>query len=134
MTTMTTTLKAGNTISANGCTMVIKGSRYVMEGPTGKHSLDVDSTCGRRLAAHWLGFAGPVSTDVKPLVKKPRALRTYAVKIQYADFVAGYSMEECDAGIVAGYDRNEAMRKARDLGRDLVGPHGPGYRLSVKLA
>jgi len=127
-------LKAGKTINNNGCTLVIKGSRYVMEGPTGKHSLDVDSTCERRLAAHWLGFAGPASTDVKPVDKKPRVLRTYAVKIKYTDFVAGYSMEECDAGTVSGYDRNEAMRKARDIGRDLVGPHGPGYSVSVKLA
>ena len=130
MTTMTETLKT-SAITANGCTLAIVGTRYVMTGPTGKHSLDVDSTCERRLAAHWLGFAGPV---VEAPAKKARVLRTYAVTIAYTDFVAGMSMEPCHAGNVSGCDRNEAMRKARDLGRDLVGPHGPGYKLSVRLA
>lgn len=131
MTTMTTTLKT-STITANGCTLAIVGTRYVMTGPTGKHSLDVDSTCERRLAAHWLGFAGPVVEA--PAVKKARVLRTYAVTIVYTDFVAGMSMEPSHAGDVSGFDRNDAMRKARDLGRDLIGPHGPGYKVSVKLA
>jgi len=133
MTTMAETLKT-SAITANGCTLEIVGSRYVMTGPTGKHSLEVDCTCERRLAAHWLGFAGPVVEAPAPAVKKARVLRTYAVTIAYTDFVAGMSMEPSHAGNVSALDRNEAMRKARDLGRDLIGPHGPGYKVSVRLA
>ncbi len=38
------------------CTLSIEGDRYVFEGPTGRHSLDIDSTDEARLDAHWDGY------------------------------------------------------------------------------
>lgn len=38
------------------CSLKVAGDRYVMEGPSGCHSLDVRATDDARLTAHWQGF------------------------------------------------------------------------------
>ena len=136
MTALIATLAKQATITERGCTLTIRNGRYLMTKGEQRHSIDVDSSCERRLAAHWAGFVdiqGDAVEAVKPVAKKVIA-RAYIVTITPTDFVAGMSMEPSEAGKVMACDRNDAMRKARDLGRDLIGPYGPGYKLSVRLS
>lgn len=136
MTALIATLAKQATIVERGCTLTIANGRYLMTKGEQRHSIDVDCSCERRLAAHWAGFVdiqGDAVQAVKPVAKKVIA-RAYMVAITPTDFVAGMSMEPSEAGEVMARDRNEAMRKARDIGRDLIGPYGPGYKVSVRLS
>lgn len=56
-------LRAGRivTVHGNRATLTLSGkgqdARFVMEGPSGKHTLLVDATDLNRLNAHWVNFA-----------------------------------------------------------------------------
>lgn len=72
--------------------------------------------------------AGSTAT-AKPM-RKP--VREYVMTFKAAD-----GSEDGTSGYVENVfarDRNEAMRKGRDIVRDNVGPYGPKIRISAKLA
>ena len=47
----------------NGRTLYFDGERFIMNGPTGTHSLAASETCFERLAAHWSGFSGAKNNE-----------------------------------------------------------------------
>jgi hypothetical protein len=74
-----------------------------------------------------------VAAQVAPKVKPARLpLREYVMTFKAAD-----GSEDDTSGYVENVfarDRNEAMRKGRDIVRDNAGPYGPKIRINAKLA
>lgn len=143
MTNLIEQLKTAGIVTARGCVLKIKGDRYHMSRGDSAHSIDIDSSCERRLAAHWSGFVDtcgsddvvavvelkPVAPVAKPAIKRP--LREYVLTMKAADG----SEDDTDGHVetVFARDRNEAMRKGRDIVRENVGPHGQKIKISARL-
>lgn len=143
MTNLIEQLKTSGTVTARGCILKIKGDRYHMSRGDSAHSIDIDTSCERRLAAHWSGFVDTCGSDdviaaveLKPILapRKPvakRQTREYVLTFKAAD-----GSEDDSTGHVENVlakDRNEAMRKGRDIVRENVGPYGEKIKISAKL-
>lgn len=77
------------------------------------------------------GVAAP-AVAAEPIKKARRAMREYVMTFKAAD-----GSEDDTSGYVENVfarDRNEAMRKGRDIVRENSGPFGPKIRISARLA
>jgi len=61
----------------HGRTLYFDGERFIMNGPTGTHSLAASETCFERLAAHWSGFSGSKNDDKFLLNLKKAIVRSF---------------------------------------------------------
>lgn len=119
---MIESLKSGKKIEKNGCVLTIKGDRFHMSMGEHSHSIDIDSSCERRLAAHWEGFVdvrGVVTA--KPKAKKVARLYVVTFTVKGENFVG--VGDECSDKVIAT-SRGEAMIKAREIWRHAQGPYG----------
>ena len=140
MTNLIEQLNTTGPIELRGCILKIKGDRFHMSRGDSVHSIDIDSSCERRLAAHWTGFVDNCGTAeavvevVKPAARK-RTVREYVLTFACIDRgwadVDGY---RDGTEKVFAYDRNEAMRKGREINRDNCGPYGPKVKITARLA
>lgn len=76
--------------------------------------------------------AGVAATVAAPVKKLRRPMRDYVMTFKAAD-----GSEDDTSGHVENVfarDRNEAMRKGRDIVRENSGPYGPKIRISARLA
>lgn len=122
---MIKTLKAGKKIEKNGCVLVVKGDRFHMSMGEHAHSIDIDSSCERRLAAHWEGFVD-IRGVVQAKAKKPKpkkVARVYVVTfIVKGDTFTGVPRLELEKLIATS--RDEAIAQAREVWRHAQGPWG----------
>lgn len=109
-----------------------------------------EAECEAAIVAHGVADPIPVFVDgvdmttsttgtatVSPVVAAPtnklrRPMREYVMTFKAAD-----GSEDDTSGHVEhvfAKDRNEAMRKGRDIVRTNVGPYGPKIRINAKLA
>lgn len=136
MTSLIETLKATGEIKKNGCVLKIKGDRFHMSKGESVHSIDIECSTEARLLAHWTGFVdtcGTVEPEPAPAKKaKKLPMREYVLTMKAAD-----GSEDDMTGHVENVfarDRNEAMRKGRDIVRTNVGPYGEKIKISARLA
>ncbi|QLG96662.1 hypothetical protein HZF02_32615 (plasmid) [Pseudomonas yamanorum] len=119
------------------------GKCYVyLNGYSSEPFCGTEAECEAAIARH--GVADPIpvfldgvdlTTSTKPLpvvVKTARLpLREYVMTFKAAD-----GSEDGTSGYVENVfarDRNEAMRKGRDIVRENAGPYGPKIRISARL-
>jgi hypothetical protein len=140
MTNLIETLNTTGAIELRGCVLKIKGDRYHMSRGDSAHSIDIDSSCERRLAAHWSGFVDTCGTPeavvevAKPAAKK-RQVREYVLTFACVDrslaYVPGF-MDGTEK--VFAENRADALKQGREINRTNCGPYGPKTKISARLA
>lgn len=138
-------LNQAGTVTARGCVLKIKGDRYHMSRGASAHSIDIDSSCERRLAAHWSGFVDGCGSDdvvavvelkpVAPVAKtaKPRKVaRTYAVTFTVVG--EGFTgVNDVSTEDVIATDRGDALKQGREIWRHAQGPYGLKCKMTARL-
>lgn len=143
MTNLIEQLNQAGEIKMNGCILTIRGDRYRMSKGDNVHSIDVESSCERRLSTHWLGFVDNVGEpEAAPLVAvapvkakaKPRkAARTYVVT--FAVVGEGFTgVNDVSSENVLATDRDDALRQGREIWRHAQGPYGLKCKMTARLA
>ena len=69
----------------NGRTLYFDGESYIMNGPTGTHTLAASETCFERLAAHWSGFSGAKNNEVFALGLKKAIVKAFLFRSDHKD-------------------------------------------------
>ena len=64
----------------NGRTLYFDGESYIMNGPTGTHTLAAAETCFERLVAHWSGFSGSKENEKFALSLKRAIVKASLVR------------------------------------------------------
>ncbi|MEB0222097.1 hypothetical protein [Pseudomonas sp. AB12(2023)] len=143
MTNLIQKLHESGEVKRNGCVLIVKNGRYHMSIGTSVHSIDVECSSEARLVAHWLGFVDNVgeaeqtAAAVKVAAKKARRVREYVLFIKCADKNSYEARNDGDGRYylnIFSYNRNDAMKKGRDIVRENVGPYGPKMKINVRLA
>jgi len=81
-------------VTESGC-----DSKYMMSGPSGTHSLDVDSTDRKRLEAHWIGFLrnnGIEDCDVTKAIDKTQTIQIQPTFDAANDIIECFYEAGCD--------------------------------------
>jgi len=140
MTNLIEQLTTTGVIESRGCVLKIKGDRYHMSRGDSVHSIDIDCSCERRLAAHWSGFVDNCGTPeavvevAKPVVKK-RTPREYVLTFACVDRSLAYVPGLMDGTEkVIAYNRADALKQGREINRDNCGPYGPKIKITARLA
>ena len=141
MTNLIEQLTAVGVIESRGCVLKIKGDRYHMSRGDSAHSIDIDSSCERRLAAHWSGFVDNCGT---PETAAAEAVKPAAKKRVVREYVLTFACVDRDLANVAGFrdgtekvfahNRADALKQGREINRDNCGPYGPKVKITARLA
>lgn len=75
----------------NNCTLTTDGEFFIMDGPSGRHTLACDCTDQKRLAAHWSGFSGGGEAPVITKARKARKAKVITTGKQALWLKAGTS-------------------------------------------